>query len=89
MAAGYDGSAGVGERGAPSLLPGLSVEGIAEHFGLAPNYLSDWLAKHYEFRPVEYVTRRHIIAPSTVEDWRAEREVQARRSSRDRFSVAA
>jgi AraC-like DNA-binding protein len=40
----------------------ISAGDLSAHLGLAPNYLSDWLSKHYGFRPVEYINRRRIEA---------------------------
>lgn len=36
----------------------ITVEEIAAHLDMTPNYLSDWLARHFRFRPIEYINRR-------------------------------
>ncbi len=38
----------------------ITIQDLAEHLGMTPNYLSDWLSRNYRFRPVEYINRRRV-----------------------------
>lgn len=38
----------------------ISMQEVAKQLGVAPNYLSDWLAKNFRIRPVDYVNRRRV-----------------------------
>lgn len=38
----------------------ISIKDVADHLAVTPNYLSDWLASQFRFRPVEYINRRRI-----------------------------
>ena len=38
----------------------ITIKDIADELRMAPNYLSDWLAKEFRIRPVEYINLRRI-----------------------------